>query len=61
MAKASISRELLEILACPVCKRDVELKGNQLVCVGCGRRYPIVDGIPCMLPPELVPEKKTVP
>jgi len=48
-----ISEELLEILACPVCKKDVELKGKELVCRGCGRRYPIENGIPNMLPDEL--------
>jgi hypothetical protein len=49
----AISKELLEILACPMCKQKVELKGKELVCVGCGRRYPIVNGIPHMLPDEL--------
>jgi len=58
MKKVAISQELLEILACPVCKREVELKGEKLVCVGCGKRYPIVDGIPYLLPPELMPRKK---
>ena len=53
MVRKSISKELLEILACPICKKDVELKGEGLVCKGCGRRYRIVDGIPHMLPDEL--------
>ncbi len=48
-----ISKELLEILACPVCKGDVELKGKELVCVKCKRSYPIIDGVPHMLPDEL--------
>jgi uncharacterized protein YbaR (Trm112 family) len=51
--KETINPELLKILACPVCKRDVELKGNELICIGCGRRYKIVEGIPHMLPDEL--------
>jgi len=53
VVRKSISKELLEILACPVCKKEVELKGEELVCKGCGRRYRIVDGIPHMLPDEL--------
>lgn len=53
MAKKTVSPELLKILACPVCKRGVKLKGEGLVCVGCGQRYPIVNGIPNMLPDEL--------
>lgn len=49
-AKRTISRELLEILACPADKQPVELQGDDfLVCHTCGRRYPIEDGIPIML------------
>ena len=44
-----IDPKLLEILACPACKTEVKLEGEQLVCVQCGRRYPIRDGIPVML------------
>ena len=40
---------LLEILACPECKVRVELEGERLVCVRCGRQYRIEDGIPIML------------
>jgi hypothetical protein len=53
MQEPPISRELLEILACPICKREVKLKGDKLVCIKCGREYPIIDGIPNMLPDEL--------
>ncbi|MBI3011486.1 MAG: Trm112 family protein [Candidatus Omnitrophica bacterium] len=44
-----IDPALLEILACPACKTEVKLKEERLVCVKCGRRYPIRDGIPVML------------
>lgn len=47
-----IDKELLEILACPLCKTPVELKEDRLVCTKCGRRYPIRDGIPVMLVEE---------
>jgi len=47
-----IDRELLEILACPVCKTGVEEKGEFLVCTECGRMYPVRDGIPIMLVDE---------
>jgi len=55
-----IDEELLKILACPLCKTDVKLEGDKLVCVSCGRRYPIKDGIPVMLveEAELPDEKK---
>jgi len=52
-----ISRELLKILACPLCKGELKLKGEELVCRKCSQRYPIVDGIPYLLPPELMPKK----
>jgi len=47
-----IDKDLLEILACPLCKTEVALAGDRLVCSACGRRYPIRDGIPVMLPEE---------
>ena len=47
-----IDQTLLEILACPACKGDVELKEEKIVCLKCGRKYPIKDGIPIMLVDE---------
>lgn len=51
----AISRGLLRILACPVCKGGLKLGREELVCKRCSQRYPIVDGIPHLLPPELMP------
>ncbi len=47
----AISKELLEILACPLCKEEVRLTpdGSGLKCVKCHRVYPIRDDIPVML------------
>ncbi|MEM2282355.1 MAG: Trm112 family protein [Candidatus Hadarchaeales archaeon] len=44
-----LNPELLRILACPVCRGDLQLKRG-LVCRRCGRKYPIKDGIPVLLP-----------
>lgn len=44
-----ISESLLAILVCPIDKAKVELEDYSLVCTSCGRRYPIVNGIPNML------------
>lgn len=44
-----ITKELLDILACPACKAGVRLEGDRIVCTKCRRRYPVKDGIPIML------------
>ncbi|MER3501177.1 MAG: hypothetical protein IMHGJWDQ_002123 [Candidatus Fervidibacter sp.] len=48
-----IPQWLLEIMCCPVpeCRGDLKLRADilRLVCLKCGRRYPIRDGIPVML------------
>jgi uncharacterized protein YbaR (Trm112 family) len=50
----AISKDLLDILVCPLCKTTVELKQdeNGLKCVTCKRVYPIRDDIPVMLVDE---------
>ncbi len=54
-----IDKELLEILACPLCKTEVRLEYDKLVCTKCGRRYPVKDDIPVMLIDEAeMPEDK---
>ncbi len=47
----AISKELLEILVCPQCKAELEMKQDQsgLKCMKCKRVYPIRDDIPVML------------
>lgn len=47
-----IDKELLDILACPDCRGDVELKDNKIICKQCGKKYPVRDGIPVMLVDE---------
>ncbi|MBC7900307.1 MAG: Trm112 family protein [Saprospiraceae bacterium] len=57
----AISPELLEILRCPKCKSEVELKEDQsgLKCTNaeCSLVYPIRDEIPVMLIDEATVEK----
>ena len=50
----AISKELLDILVCPVCKTPVRITpdGAGLKCATCRRLYPIKDDIPVMLPDE---------
>ena len=52
--------QLLEILACP--SEDhapLTPAGDRLVCTACGRRYPVVDGIPVLLLDEALPPEDT--
>lgn len=44
-----IDAKLLELLACPACGGDVTEVKEKIVCAGCGRRYPIKNGIPVLL------------
>ena len=53
----TISKELLEILACPQCKGKIYLneKGDGLICERCRLLYEIKDDIPIMLIEEAKP------
>jgi uncharacterized protein len=44
-----IDKELLSVLACPVCGSGVILEDEKIVCARCNRRYPVRDGVPVML------------
>jgi uncharacterized protein len=52
----AISKDLLDILACPKCKGDIHLNQSQdgLVCDACHLMYPIKDDIPVMLIDEAI-------
>jgi uncharacterized protein YbaR (Trm112 family) len=47
-----ISKDLLDILACPIGKAPLKLEDNKLVCTSCGAKYRIEDDIPIMLVEE---------
>ncbi len=51
----ALSKELLEILACPKCKGDLVYKEESgLICEKCKLMYPIKDDIPVMLIEEAI-------
>jgi len=57
-----MKKELMDILVCPVCKGELQLRveeenekeivAGSLYCPKCDVRYPIVDTIPNLLPPD---------
>jgi uncharacterized protein len=53
-----ISKDLLDILVCPACKKPLVMKdnGESLKCGECHRVYPIRDDIPVLLVDEAVIE-----
>jgi uncharacterized protein len=46
---AALLGAVLDQLACPACFANLDLGGSSLMCRGCGRVYPIVDGIPVLI------------
>ncbi len=52
-----LNKELLDILACPACKGELELVGAEegLRCPACAVVYPVREEIPVMLTDEAVP------
>ena len=56
----AISKELLDILACPKCKGNIYLNdaGDGLICDNCKLLYEIKDDIPIMLIDEAKPLNK---
>jgi uncharacterized protein YbaR (Trm112 family) len=58
-----VKESLMEIVCCPMDKHDLELEvteredeeiiEGELVCSECGEVYPIEDGIPNLLPPDM--------
>ena len=46
--------ELLQILACPICKGEmIQIEdGSFLQCQPCNRDYPVIEGIPVLLPAQ---------
>ena len=58
-----VKEDLLDIVCCPLDKSELELEAirrdggeileGRLVCTECSEEYPIEDGIPNLLPPDM--------
>ena len=51
MEEPMLSQDLLDILACPKCKGDLEYdrENEKLICHACRLKYAVKDDIPIML------------
>ncbi|MBN1163883.1 MAG: methyltransferase domain-containing protein [Candidatus Krumholzibacteriota bacterium] len=50
-----LSPELLRLLACPDCRRELRPSGASLCCPSCGREYEVKNGVPLLFPVDLDP------
>ena len=50
--KLNVDKKILDILVCPLCKGELLLKHQELICRFDRLAYPIRDGIPVMLEHE---------
>ncbi|UPV73836.1 methytransferase partner Trm112 [Halorussus limi] len=59
-----MKQSLMDIICCPLDKQELELDATEtdddeevisgtLTCTECGETYPIEDGIPNLLPPDM--------
>lgn len=53
-SQGPIPKELFDVLACPLCKADLEYTKDKkgLACSNCNEKYPIQEGVPNLLPPK---------
>ena len=61
MAQSILPEALLDIVVCPVCHHSLIAGPDRtahawLHCQGCGRYYPVEDGIPVMLQDRATPQ-----
>jgi uncharacterized protein YbaR (Trm112 family) len=47
-------KQWAEDLACPVCYAHLRFEEATVVCAGCARTYPVVDGIPVLIPQRAI-------
>ncbi len=55
----SLLADHLDLLVCPVCHASLALAAGTIDCTGCGRRYPIVDGLPILIESRALADAKS--
>lgn len=55
-----VEKELLELLGCPLHPERPPFRevGDYLVCTEAGHGFPVVDGIPHLLPEDVIPAER---
>jgi uncharacterized protein len=58
-----LSKELLEILACPVCKGTLQTdkENRKLTCIPCRLQFQVKEGIPVMLADDTLKSRDAGP
>jgi uncharacterized protein YbaR (Trm112 family) len=51
---------ILSMLVCPVCHGSFRVEAENVVCLECGRSYPIRENIPVLIPEQakILPDQK---
>jgi uncharacterized protein YbaR (Trm112 family) len=51
---SSLAPDFLQILACPNCKGELHQSedGSTLQCTPCSRDFPVIEGVPLLLPDQ---------
>ena len=49
MSFRPLTAEDLRWLVCPVCRQPLQLQAETVLCTGCARQFPIIDGIPVLV------------
>jgi uncharacterized protein YbaR (Trm112 family) len=54
MAEDPIPKDLMNMMACPVCKGSLKFTEDKkhVICTQCKTKYPVEDGIPVIMPPK---------
>lgn len=57
-----IDPEFLSFLACPICEErpPFRVEGKTLICTLAGHKFAVVDGVPHLLPEDVIDEREPV-
>src|SRR5262245_56927415 len=54
MERALMPATDFEVFVCPVCSGTLAVRDAGLGCESCSARYPVLDGMPCLLPGQAI-------